>query len=114
MNYQKIIRKINRSYDKVAEIAFYPVSHEQLGSFDFWHKEKPIMKASGLPYLVAARDYSEKNKKVNTKIKKAINEAISEVEKGFSYPKDVNGEIYPCKPDIFNKTYEPIPNRLAQ
>jgi hypothetical protein len=22
----------------------------------------------------------------------------------------VNGELYPCKPDIFEKTYEPIPN----
>lgn len=22
----------------------------------------------------------------------------------------VNGEIYPCKPDIFEKTYEPVPD----
>jgi hypothetical protein len=22
--------------------------------------------------------------------------------------KGVNGEVYPCKPDIFNKTYEPV------
>lgn len=22
--------------------------------------------------------------------------------------KGVNGEFYPCKPDIFNKTYEPV------
>lgn len=22
--------------------------------------------------------------------------------------KGVNGEIYPCKPDIFEKTYEPV------
>lgn len=23
--------------------------------------------------------------------------------------RDVNGEFYPCKPDIFAKTYEPVP-----
>lgn len=23
--------------------------------------------------------------------------------------KGVNGEMYPCKPDIFEKTYEPVP-----
>lgn len=23
--------------------------------------------------------------------------------------KGVNGELYPCKPDIFEKTYEPVP-----
>lgn len=26
--------------------------------------------------------------------------------------KGVNGEFYPCKPDIFAKTYEPVPDRL--
>ena len=26
----------------------------------------------------------------------------------------VNGEIYPCKPDIFEKTYEPEPPKEAQ
>ena len=25
--------------------------------------------------------------------------------------KGVNGEFYPCKPDIFEKTYDPVPDR---
>lgn len=24
--------------------------------------------------------------------------------------KGINGELYPCKPDIFEKTYEPVPD----
>lgn len=28
--------------------------------------------------------------------------------------KGVNGEFYPCKPDIFEKTYEYVPEPLAQ
>ena len=27
--------------------------------------------------------------------------------------KGVNGEFYPCKPDIFNFTYEPVDNQSA-
>jgi len=26
--------------------------------------------------------------------------------------KDVNGEFYPCKPDIFQKTYEPLESEV--
>lgn len=26
----------------------------------------------------------------------------------------VNGEIYPCKPDIFEKTYEPVPSSSVE
>jgi len=28
--------------------------------------------------------------------------------------KGVNGEFYPCKPDIFEKTYEPAEERLTE
>lgn len=34
-------------------------------------------------------------------------EAVMRADKGDWIIKDVNGELYPCKPDIFEKTYEP-------
>lgn len=44
MNYLKTVRKANKVFDEVVELANYPVSHEQLGGFDYWHKDKPIVK----------------------------------------------------------------------
>lgn len=35
-------------------------------------------------------------------------EGDMEVSKGDFIIKGVNGEFYPCKPDIFEKTYEPV------
>jgi hypothetical protein len=35
-------------------------------------------------------------------------EGIMKASKGDYIIKGVNGEFYPCKPDIFEKTYDPI------
>lgn len=35
-------------------------------------------------------------------------EGVLNVSHGDFIIKGVNGEIYPCKPDIFAKTYEPV------
>ena len=35
-------------------------------------------------------------------------EGIMEAKKGDFIIKGVNGEFYPCKPDIFEKTYEAV------
>lgn len=34
-------------------------------------------------------------------------EGVMRADKGDWIIKGVNGELYPCKPDIFDKTYEP-------
>lgn len=36
-------------------------------------------------------------------------EGIHHVSMGDFVIQGVNGELYPCKPDIFAKTYEPVP-----
>jgi hypothetical protein len=36
-------------------------------------------------------------------------EGTMRANKGDWIIKGVNGEFYPCKPDIFEKTYEPVP-----
>jgi hypothetical protein len=38
-------------------------------------------------------------------------EGIMLARQGDYIIKGVNGEIYPCKPDIFEKTYEPVPEK---
>lgn len=38
-------------------------------------------------------------------------EGVMTVSDGDYIIKGVNGEFYPCKPDIFKKTYEPITNK---
>lgn len=35
-------------------------------------------------------------------------EGVMRADKGDWVIKGVNGELYPCKPDIFDKTYEPV------
>lgn len=35
-------------------------------------------------------------------------EGVMKVSKGDFVIRGVNGEFYPCKPDIFNKTYEAV------
>ena len=35
-------------------------------------------------------------------------EGDMQADKGDYIIKDINGEIYPCKPDIFHKTYEKV------
>ena len=35
-------------------------------------------------------------------------EGVMRADKGDWIIKGVNGDLYPCKPDIFDKTYEPI------
>jgi hypothetical protein len=35
-------------------------------------------------------------------------EGVMKAEPGYYIIKGINGEFYPCKPDIFLKTYEPI------
>lgn len=50
--------------------------------------------------------------KVITKTRKGLFvhslEGLMKVSKGDYIIKGINGEIYPCKPDIFEKTYEVI------
>lgn len=48
-------------------------------------------------------DYENKN---NPKIKIKTLEGVMEASVGDYIIKGVNGEFYPCKPDIFEKTYE--------
>lgn len=36
-------------------------------------------------------------------------EGVMQAKPGDYIIKGVEGEFYPCKPDIFNKTYEPVP-----
>jgi hypothetical protein len=50
-------------------------------------------------------DYSNKD---NPKIKIDTLEGIMEASVGDYIIKGVNGEFYPCKPDIFEKTYEKV------
>lgn len=38
-------------------------------------------------------------------------EGVMEVTDGDWIIKGVNGEFYPCKPDVFAKTYEPVEER---
>lgn len=38
-------------------------------------------------------------------------EGVMRATKGDWVIKGINGEIYPCKPDIFEKTYESITNK---
>ncbi len=35
-------------------------------------------------------------------------EGVMKAKKGDWIIRGINGEIYPCKPDIFDKTYEPV------
>lgn len=37
-------------------------------------------------------------------------EGVMKAEKGDFIIKGINGEFYPCKPDIFAKTYEEVPS----
>lgn len=48
-------------------------------------------------------DYSDKD---NPKLKIETLEGVMEASVGDYIIKGVNGEFYPCKPDIFEKTYE--------
>ena len=50
-------------------------------------------------------DYSEPHKPV---IKIATLEGVMAANVGDYIVKGVNGEFYPCKPDIFEKTYEKV------
>lgn len=50
-------------------------------------------------------NYSNKD---NPKIKIETLEGIMEASVGDYIIKGVNGEFYPCKPDIFEKTYEKV------
>ena len=50
-------------------------------------------------------DYSNKD---NPKIKIETLEGVMEASVGDYIIKGVNGELYPCKPDIFEKTYEKV------
>ncbi len=50
-------------------------------------------------------DYSNKD---NPKIKIDTLEGIMEASVGDYIIKGINGEFYPCKPDIFEKTYEKV------
>lgn len=50
-------------------------------------------------------DYSEPQKPV---VKIATLEGVMAANVGDYIIKGVNGEFYPCKPDIFEKTYEKV------
>lgn len=50
-------------------------------------------------------NYNDKN---NPKLKIATLEGVMDASIGDYIIKGVNNEFYPCKPDIFHKTYEPI------
>ena len=50
-------------------------------------------------------NYSEKN---NPKLKIETLEGIMNASLGDYIIKGINGEFYPCKPDIFEKTYEVV------
>jgi hypothetical protein len=76
------------------------------------------------PVVIEAKEYKGENKKEiidfigyeNLLIQKRPNypiiiqtlEGDMKVEKGDFVIKGVNGEFYPCKPDIFYKTYEQV------
>jgi hypothetical protein len=49
-------------------------------------------------------DYKDKD---NPKLKIKTLEGVMEASVGDYIIKGVSGEFYPCKPDIFEKTYEP-------
>ena len=38
-------------------------------------------------------------------------EGTMKANKGDYIIKGINGELYPCKPDIFEKTYEPVEDK---
>ncbi len=40
-------------------------------------------------------------------------EGVHDVKDGDWIIKGVNGEFYPCKPDIFDKTYDVVPTNFA-
>jgi len=55
------------------------------------------------PIIVEAYQNKDRDKVINTLEGQMI------AKKGDWIIKGINGEIYPCKPDIFKKTYEEVP-----
>lgn len=52
--------------------------------------------------------YFEKCGTPNLEIKIKTLEGVMTASLGDYIIRGINGEIYPCKPDIFEKTYEPV------
>ena len=53
------------------------------------------------------KDYVDIDVDINTL------EGVMNANYGDYIIKGVNGEIYPCKPDIFEKTYGPVDTRIS-
>ena len=58
------------------------------------------------PGVFSTQDISSDPTRVQLKIKTL--EGVMTAEPGDYIIKGVNGEFYPCKPDIFEKTYEAV------
>lgn len=59
--------------------------------------------------IIPIYDHMNGRKQIGVGIKTL--EGIMEVSEGDWIIKGVNGEFYPCKPDIFEKTYELVKER---
>ena len=83
-------------------------------------RKKPVIieafqegKECPLWFTKAAIDETVYYNKASGKLEIITLEGIMQVSKGDWIIRGVNGEIYPCKPDIFEKTYEEIPDNAT-
>ena len=69
-----------------------------------WMPEQPVSVAGYVPDWIVTRNYDIDG---NALLIKTL-EGTMRAEPGDSIIKGVKGELYPCKPDIFEATYEPV------
>lgn len=91
---------------KVRQYRKKPVVIEAL-QFDGTYTAFEALRDWGIPYRNAMIDRS-KNECLRLSVETL--EGPLSVSKGDYVIKGVEGEFYPCKPDIFNKTYEEVTN----
>jgi hypothetical protein len=89
-----------RRYDNsfVEAFAVYQWVESQVGSFDVNSPDDPI------PNAGVSIDASDGSMVIATL------EGLMKVSPGDYVIKGVQGEFYPCKPDIFHETYEEVDN----
>ena len=73
----------------------------------FVDTEKSILKLSELGLDPVRVDYADLD---NPVLKIETLEGLMIATEGDYIIKSVQGEFYPCKPDIFEQTYEPVEN----
>ena len=66
--------------------------------------EQEIAEMGGDRELTFCDDFLENNPTIEIKTL----EGVMTASKGDFIIKGISGELYPCKPDIFEKTYEPV------